>query len=93
MMFNTAIMKNCTYTVGSKKKLTFRNRTYESTDELPTAFHIVVQFVVRFEIQSVLRMCVILYRTRRNFRGVLLTHDRSTCATPIFKLTQISFLL
>ena len=83
-------------TVGSIKELTFRNRTYESTDELPTAFRIVVQFVVRFEVWSVLRMCVILYRTRRNFHGfrdVLLTRDQSTCATPTFKLTQIGFLL
>ena len=60
------------------------------------ALRIVVQFVVRFEVRSILRMCVILYCTRRNFRGfrgVLLTHDRSMCATPTFKLTQIGFLL
>ena len=42
--------------------LTFRNRTYESTDKLPMALRIVVQFVVRFEVRSVLYMCVILYR-------------------------------
>ena len=56
----------------------FRNRTYESTDKLPTAFRIVVQFVVRFEVQSILRMCVILYCTRKNFCGfcdILVTRD------------------
>ena len=60
------------------------------------AFHIVVQFVVGFEVRSVLRMCVILYCMRKifcGFHGVLLTRDQSTCATPTFKLTQIGFLL
>ena len=83
--------------VGSIKKLMFRNRTYESTDELPTASRIVVQLVVRFEVQSVLRMCVILtvrVKILVNFMVyVLLTCDRFTCATPTFKLTQIGFLL
>ena len=49
----------------------FRNHTYENTDELPTAFRIVVQFVVRLAVRlavrSVLRMCVILYRTHKIF--------------------------
>ena len=71
-------IKHNSNTVGSIKKLTFRYHTYESTDKLPTAFHIVVQFVVGFEVWSVLRMCVILYPMRKNFRrfcGVLLTRD------------------
>ena len=53
------------------------------------ALRIVVQFVVRFEVRSVQRMCIILYRMHRNFRGfrgVLLTSNRSTCAMPTFKL-------
>ena len=66
------------YTVGSTKKLTYRNRTYESTDELPTALLIVVRFVVRFEVRSVLRMCVIVsYEFRYVGKNALLSRSRS----------------